>query len=60
MAEGFSDSFSLAGGLDLCTAALRNLAPTGEVGAKRRVRIRSAGRLFWAPGIKIQMCDARK
>src|SRR5208282_2999052 len=36
-----------------------NLAPTGEVGAKRRVRILSAGRLFWRQASKF-CCPALK
>jgi len=39
---------------------VNHLAPTGEAGAKRRVRILSAWRHFLAPGIKILMLSAKK
>jgi len=39
---------------------VEHLAPTGEAGAKRRVRVLSAWRLFLAPGIKILMLAAGK
>jgi len=38
---------------DFYGSVLDNLAPTGAVGAQRRVRIRSAWRRILAPGIKI-------